>query len=60
MFAMFFLKMPEIQLKFPEDGILGLSLDGLAMNKNFSTLDMLGKPGRVVVWLDVKLVIHIT
>lgn len=43
-----------------EDGILGLSLDGLAMNKNFSTFDMLGKPGKVVVWLDAKLVIHIT
>ena len=27
-----------------EDGILGLSLDGLAMNKNFSTFDMPGEP----------------
>eukprot|EP00434_Breviolum_minutum_P007928 symbB.v1.2.006993.t1/scaffold426.1/size206518/8 len=34
---------------FKFDGILGLSLDGLAMNKNFSTFDMLGKPGKVVV-----------
>ena len=27
-----------------QDGILGLSLDGLAMNKNFSTFDMQGSP----------------
>lgn len=30
---------------FQFDGILGLSLDGLAMNKNFSTFDMLVRAG---------------
>eukprot|EP00931_Biecheleriopsis_adriatica_P068886 TRINITY_DN42777_c0_g1_i1.p1 TRINITY_DN42777_c0_g1~~TRINITY_DN42777_c0_g1_i1.p1 ORF type:complete len:584 (+),score=169.32 TRINITY_DN42777_c0_g1_i1:50-1801(+) len=30
---------------FQFDGILGLSLDGLAMNKNFSTFDMLVRSG---------------
>ena len=33
------------RMEHAQDGILGLSLDGLAMNRNFSTFDMPGAPG---------------